>query len=84
MIFDRLPKILTRHGTVDSEAIFHFLYHLTDKGTMPVDEDMLKYLGRRLEGAYAVIMMNSRFPNQVVTFRKGRPMEYFMIAPLGS
>lgn len=82
IIFERLPKMLPRHGNVDSEAIFHFLYHLTEKGTKPVDPDMLKYLGRRLEGTYAVIMMNSRFPDQVVTFRKDRPMEYYMIAPL--
>jgi hypothetical protein len=82
VIFDKLPKTLPRHGSVDSESIFHFLYHLTDKGTKEVDGGMLKYLAERLEGAYAVIMMNSRFPEQVVTFRRDRPMEYFMIAPL--
>jgi len=58
------------------------LYHLTDKGTNPVDGDMLKYMGERVEGAAAVIMVNTRFPDQVVTFRKDRPMEYYMIAPL--
>ncbi len=81
-IFDQLPDLLPRHGKVDSESIFHFLYHLTEKGTKRVDEDMLKYMGERLEGAYACIMVNTRFPEQVVTFRKDRPMEYFMIAPL--
>lgn len=81
-IFKKLPKVLTRHGSVDSEAIFHFLYHLTDQGQVPVTGDMLRYMGERLEGAYAVIAVNSRFPNQVVTFRKDRPMECFMIAPL--
>ena len=82
IIFERLPDVLVRHGKVDSEAIFHFMYHLTEKGTKPIDPDMLKYMGKRLEGAYAVIMMNSRFPDQIVTFRKDRPMEYFLISPL--
>lgn len=81
-IFEKLPDFLPRHGSVDSEALFHFLYHLTDKGTKPVDGDMLKYMGERVEGAAAVIMVNTRFPDQVVTFRKDRPMEYYMIAPL--
>ena len=81
-IFAKLPDFLPRHGAVDSESLFHFLYHLTDKGTKPVDGDMLKYMGERVEGAAAVIMVNTRFPNQVVTFRKERPMEYYMIAPL--
>ena len=81
-IFEKLPDFLPRHGSVDSESLFHFLYHLTDKGTKPVDGDMLKYMGERVEGAAAVIMVNTRFPDQVVTFRKDRPMEYFMIAPL--
>lgn len=81
-IFEKLPDFLPRHGSVDSESLFHFLYHLTNKGTKPVDGDMLKYMGERVEGAAAVIMVNTRFPDQVVTFRKDRPMEYYMIAPL--
>jgi hypothetical protein len=81
-IFEKLPDFLPRNGTVDSESLFHFLYHLTNKGENPVDGDMLKYMGERVEGAAAVIMMNTRFPDQVVTFRKDRPMEYYMIAPL--
>jgi glucosamine 6-phosphate synthetase-like amidotransferase/phosphosugar isomerase protein len=81
-IFEKLPDFLPRHGSVDSESLFHFLYHLTEKGTKPVDGDMLKYMGERVEGAAAVIMVNTRFPDQVVTFRKDRPMEYYMIAPL--
>jgi glucosamine 6-phosphate synthetase-like amidotransferase/phosphosugar isomerase protein len=81
-IFEKLPDFLPRHGSVDSESLFHFMYHLTNKGTKPVDEDMLKYMGERVEGAAAVIMVNTRFPDQVVTFRKDRPMEYYMIAPL--
>lgn len=82
LIFKKLPDVLPRHGNVDSEAIFHFMYHLTNAGQKPVDGEMLQYLGKRLDGAYAVIMMNSRFPEQVVTFRKERPMEYFLLAPL--
>lgn len=81
-IFENLPDFLPRHGSVDSESLFHFMYHLTDKGTKPVDGDMLKYMGERVEGAAAVIMVNTRFPEQVVTFRKDRPMEYYMISPL--
>lgn len=81
-IFEKLPDFLPRHGSVDSESLFHFLYHLSNKGTKPVDGDMLKYMGERVEGAAAVIMVNTRFPDEVVTFRKDRPMEYYMIAPL--
>lgn len=81
-IFEKLPDYLPRHGTVDSESLFHFMYHLSDKGTKPVDGDMLKYMGERVEGAAAVIAVNTRFPDQVITFRKERPMEYYMIAPL--
>ncbi|MBD3260774.1 MAG: hypothetical protein GF334_03720 [Candidatus Altiarchaeales archaeon] len=82
VIFKKLPEVLERQGSVDSESIFHFMYHMTDGGSKPVTADMLKYVGQRLEGSYAVIMVNSRFPEQVVTFRKERPMEYFMVAPL--
>lgn len=82
VIFRRLGDELERQGEVDSEAIFHLLYHATDKGTKPVDEKVMQHIGERLDGAYAVIAVNSRFPNQVVTFRENRPMEYMLIRPL--
>jgi len=86
IVFNKLKELsnshLIRQGSVDSEAIFHMMYHVTEYGTKPVDGDMLRYMGKRLDGAYACIIVNSRFPNQVVTFRDGRPVEYLMISPL--
>ncbi len=82
ILFEKMPKLLKRQGTVDSEAIFHMLFHLSDRGTKPWDGEMLKKLGRRLDGSFASIVVNSRFPHIVATFRDARPMEYFLIAPL--
>lgn len=81
-IFDRLPKVLKRQGTVDSECIFHFLYHMTNRGTEPITPEVIQYVGNRLDGGFACVVVNSRFPEQVAVFRDGRPMEFFMIAPL--
>lgn len=82
VIFDRLPGVIERQGRVDSEAIFHLLYHLTEHGTVPMSGDIIKELGKRVDGAYACIVTNSKFPNQVSVFREGRPMEFFMVSPL--
>jgi len=82
-IFEALKEHnLKRQGSVDSESLFHFLYAVSQHGTVPVDGEMLKYMGERIDGSYAVIAANSRFPNQVVTFRSGRPLEYCLIRPL--
>ncbi len=81
-IFKKLPDTLERQGTVDSESIFHLLYHLSDKGTKPFDGPMLQEVGKRLDGAYACVAVNSRFPNIVATFRETRPLEYFVLTPL--
>ncbi len=81
-IFRNLPKFLKRQGQVDSESIFHLMFHLSEHGTKPFDEEMMEKLGGRLDGAAACIVVNTRFPSQVVTFRFGRPMEYFFISPL--
>lgn len=85
IIFKKLEEMgghLTRQGSVDSESIFHLLYYATEHGTKPVDANVMKYLGERIEGAYAIISMNTRFPNQVVTARFERPLEFCMIRPL--
>lgn len=82
VIFNKLGGHLTRQGGVDSEAIFHFLYYQTQQGTLPVTGEMLQYMGERIDGAYAVVAMNSRFPNQVVTFRAERTLEFMMVRPL--
>jgi hypothetical protein len=82
IIFKKLPPMLKRQGKVDSEAIFHLMFYLSEHGTKPWDGEIMKNLGKRLEGAYACIVVNSRFPNKVATFRDGRPMEFFLIAPL--
>ncbi len=82
VIFDRLPNVVKRQGKVDSEAIFHLLYHLTEHGTVPMSGKIIKELGKRVDGAYACIVVNSRFPDQVSVFRDGRPIEFFMVSPL--
>ncbi len=82
VIYSKLPEGLVRQGSTDSEAIFHFLYHLTEQGKKPITGEVIRELGRRLEGAYACITVNSKFPNLIGTFRSARPMEYFMISPL--
>ncbi len=82
-IFKRLPSdMLKRQGQVDSEAIFHLMFHLSEHGSKPWDGEMLKRLGKRLDGAAACIVVNTKFPNKVATFRFGRPMEYILISPL--
>lgn len=82
IIFDRLPKILERQGSVDSESLFHYLFYATGHGTQEMTPDIIKSLGERVEGAYAVVMANSRFPHQVSVFRQTRTMHMFMISPL--
>ncbi len=82
VIFDRLPKILERQGSVDSEAIFHYLFYATGHGSREMTPDIIKSLGERLEGAYTVVMANSRFPHQVSVFRQTRTLHLFMISPL--
>lgn len=81
-IFRRLNSHLPRQGTVDSEAIFHLLYHATEHGQRPITKEVLEYMGERLDGAYAVITVNTRFPNQIAVFRHERPVEMFLIKPL--
>ena len=81
-IFKKLVNQLPRQGSVDSEAIFHLMYEETDKGTKPMTGNILRRMGERIDGAYAVITVNTRFPNQVSVFREGRPTEMMMVSPL--
>jgi hypothetical protein len=81
-VFAKLPPMLERQGDVDSEALFHFLFHATEQGTQPITGDAIKALGERVEGAYAVVATNTRFPNQVAVFRQTRPLDMFLIQPL--
>lgn len=82
MIFERLPQVVERQGSVDSEAIFHLLYYLTEQGTKPITSDTIQSLGKKLDGSYACVVVNSRFPNKIAVFRNERPLELFMIAPI--
>jgi hypothetical protein len=82
IIFGKLPQTLERQGKVDSEAIFHLMFHLSERGTKPFTVDMVKEVGRKLDGAFACIVVNSRFPNIVATFRESRPLEFCAITPL--
>jgi hypothetical protein len=81
-IFRKLPDLLKRQGQVDSESIFHLMFHLSEHGTKPWDHELMVSLGKRLDGAAACIVVNSRFPHQVATWRFGRPMEYCLVSPL--
>ncbi len=81
-IFSRLPEGLERQGKTDSEIIFHFMWHLTEQGQVPFDGKMIETLGKRLDGAFACVVVNTKFPNIVATMREGRPMDYVLIAPL--
>lgn len=82
VIFKKLASQLPRQGSVDSESIFHLMYEETEKGTVPLTGDILRRMGERIDGAYAVIAVNTRFPNQVSLFREGRPAEMMMVSPL--
>lgn len=82
VIFKKLTSQLPRQGSVDSESIFHLMYEETDKGTKPMTGDILRRMGERIDGAYAVISVNTRFPNQVSVFREGRPAEMMLVSPL--
>lgn len=81
-IFKKLTCQLPRQGGVDSESIFHLMYEETEKGTKRMTGDILRRMGERIDGAYAVVAVNTRFPNQVSVFREGRPTEMIMVAPL--
>jgi len=82
IIFRKLNTDIERMGEVDSEAIFHMLYQQTDKGVLPMKDDTLRWVSERLDGTYAVVAANSRFPHRVATFREGKPLEFMAIAPL--
>jgi hypothetical protein len=81
-VFERLPGLLERQGTVDSEAIFHYLFYATEHGTQEMNPQIIESLGERIEGAYAVVMANSRFPYQMTAFRQTRPLHIHLISPL--
>jgi hypothetical protein len=54
----------------------------TEHGTKPITAEAIKHVGKRLDGSFACIAVNSRFPNKIAAFRDGRPLEFFMVAPL--
>ena len=83
-IFSNLAEMgspLKREGKVDSEAIFHLLYHVSQRGTKRLTGADLRYTARRMDGSYAIIAVNSAFPDQVVAMRDDRPLEAAIIAP---
>ena len=82
VIARKLPKVAKRHGTVDSEVLAHLLFYLTEHGTKKVTKENLTHFARRVDGSYACVMVNSKFPDQVVAFRKERPLDIILVAPL--
>ena len=71
-IFSKNPG-LKREGEVDSEAIFQ-LAHLMGND-IPPSLGFMCELERKLDGEYAVLLVNRMFPQVVGGMRKERPME---------
>lgn len=71
-----------RDGQVDSEAIFRLLHHYTKNGTEPFTPEMMKEVGQRLDGTYAVMGMSGNNPYQVCAFRDRKPIDMALIRPL--
>lgn len=80
VIFEKLG--CKRDGEVDSEAIIRMLHFYTRKGTDPFTPEMLKEVCLRLQGTYSVIAYNGDNPDQVATFRDGRPAFVALVRPL--
>jgi len=80
VIFKKLD--CKRDGDVDSEAIMRLLHSFTNKCTEPFTTDMLIEVCKRLSGTYSVIAYNGNNPNQVVTFRDGKPNVVALVKPL--
>jgi len=80
VIFEKLK--CKRDGDVDSEAIIRMLHFYTKKGSDPFTVEMLKEVCLRLQGTYSVIAYNADNPNQVATFRDGKPAVVALIRPL--
>ena len=43
IIYSKLPEGLVRQGSTDSEAIFHFMYHLTEQVQQPITGEVIRY-----------------------------------------
>lgn len=84
-IFSNLKEMgspLKREGTVDSESLFHLLYHASDGGSRPWTTKDLYSVARKVQGEYALIAANSRFPEHVAVMRDGRPLEVYLLSPI--
>ena len=71
-----------RNGEVDSEAIIRLIHHYTKNGKEPFTTQMLRDIGQRLSGTYAVIAMSGNNPYQVCAFRDSKPIEILLVKPL--
>ena len=80
VIFSKLG--CKRDGDVDSEAIMRMLHFYTKKGTDPFTIEMLEEVCMRLQGTYSVVAYNGDNPNQIVTFRDGKPAVAALLRPL--
>jgi hypothetical protein len=80
LIFKKLK--CGRDGEVDSEAIMRLVHVMSKKGTEPFTAEMINEVCLRLAGTYSCLVINGDNPNQVATFRDGRPMEFALIKPL--
>jgi len=80
VIFERLE--CKRDGDVDSEAIMRLLSFYSKKGTIPFTIEMIKEVCLRLQGTYSVVAYNADSPEQMTTFRDGKPAVVALIRSL--
>lgn len=59
-------------SATDSEVIVHLIYQKVSQGMALVDA--LKAVVEKLEGAYAIAVIDKKTPNQVVAVRAGSPL----------
>jgi amidophosphoribosyltransferase len=82
---DRIFELLKikRDGDVDSESIFRLFNHFTNNAEEPFTLDLVKSIGTKLDGSYAVIVANSNNPYQIALMRDGRPMDLAILKGYG-
>jgi glucosamine--fructose-6-phosphate aminotransferase (isomerizing) len=75
--YTRLKKELAAQGRVfqsetDTEVIAHLIDSIVQRGKSP--EDAVREAAGHLEGAYAIAVIDERYPDIVVGARKGSPL----------
>lgn len=71
-----LSKGFQFESETDTEAIPKLLKHLYDsfKDVKPSFPELVEYVVSQLEGAFAVVIKSSHYPNEIVACRRGSPL----------